>query len=70
MLNKNEANKVQQDKNSIYKSFMYLINTFIKWSAVLIGDCIDVRNSSPVWLSQTNSPFIKCSWDLESPRQT
>lgn len=30
MLNKSEANKVQQGKSSIYKSFMYLINTFIK----------------------------------------
>lgn len=69
MLNKDEANKVQQDKRSIYKSFMYLINTFNKWSAVLIGDCIDVRNSSPVQLSQTNSLFIKCSWDLKSPCQ-
>lgn len=69
MLNKSEANKVQQGKSSIYKSFMYLINTFIKWSAALIGDCINVRNSSPVWLGQTNSPFIKCSGDLESPHQ-
>lgn len=30
MLNKDELNKVQQDKSSIYNSFIYLINTFIK----------------------------------------